>query len=324
MQAQNADMMQAMTISEFGGVEKFHLTQISKPQIEPDEILMQVEAAGVGEWDPFEREGGFAKMTGNSPTFPYTLGSEGAGIIERVGSKVTNLKVGDRVFAASFLNSKGGFYAEYAAVKATLVAPIPAGMSIEQAATFSGVALTALRGLDDTLKLHSGETLLILGASGGVGHMAVQLAQIMGVKVIAVASGSDGIKMVESLGAENVVDGHDVDLREKLGALCPDGADAALLLVGGKIAEQMIQCVKKGGRAAYPAGAEPAPEAPEGVALTKYNGDPDQPLIRRLNELISKRPLSVYIAQTFPFTEIAAAHKALKGHHVGKFALFIH
>ena len=117
--------MRAVCIDRFGGPEALSLRTLPVPEIGPGEILIRVEFAGVGAWDPFEREGGYARMLGIEPRFPYILGSEGAGTIAAGGERVSRFEVGDRVYALGFLNPKGGFYAEYAAVDAGVVSPIP-------------------------------------------------------------------------------------------------------------------------------------------------------------------------------------------------------
>ncbi|HEX5832144.1 MAG TPA: alcohol dehydrogenase catalytic domain-containing protein, partial [Gemmatimonadaceae bacterium] len=160
--------MRAVVIDRFGGPEVLTVREIPVPTLDAGEVLIRVEVAGVGEWDPFEREGGYAEMLGTEPSFPYVLGSEGAGVVAGVSEGVERFAVGDRVYASGFLNPKGGLYAEYAAVNADLVSRIPGRLTIEQAGVMSGVAITALRGLDDVLALEPGESVAILGASGGV------------------------------------------------------------------------------------------------------------------------------------------------------------
>ncbi|MCG8458547.1 MAG: alcohol dehydrogenase catalytic domain-containing protein, partial [Holophagales bacterium] len=168
MERTTPNTMLAVALDRFGGPEELGLRTLPVPEVGPDEVLIRVESAGVGEWDPFEREGGYAEMLGIEPHFPYVLGSEGAGVVAAVGESVSRFKKGDRVYAAGFLNPKGGFYAEYAAVKADVAAHIPDGLTTEQAGVTPGVAITALRGLDDTLTLKSGESVMVFGASGGV------------------------------------------------------------------------------------------------------------------------------------------------------------
>src|SRR6187455_468904 len=125
-------MMQAAAIDHFGGADAIHVETLEIPKPQPDEVLIHVEAAGVAEWDPFEREGGFAKMMGTTPTFPYVLGSDGAGTVAAVGKNVKGIKKGDRVYGMSF-GSAHGFYAEYAPVKAELVARVPEKLPTDQA-----------------------------------------------------------------------------------------------------------------------------------------------------------------------------------------------
>jgi NADPH:quinone reductase and related Zn-dependent oxidoreductases len=161
----------------------------------------------VGAWDPFEREGGFAKRFGTHEKFPYVLGTDGAGTVVQVGEQVNGFKEGDRVYAAVLANPKGGFYAEFAAVKADNVSHVPDKLTTEQAGVMPSDALTALQGLDDMLGLKPGETLLIFGAGGGIGHLAVQLAKRMGARVLALASGEDGVALARRLGADVVVNG---------------------------------------------------------------------------------------------------------------------
>src|SRR5262245_4379214 len=158
-QKQNA--MKAVAIDRFGGPETLTLRTLPVPEVGPDEVLIRVESAGVAVWDSFEREGGFAELFGIEPRFPYVLGSDGAGTVAAVGAQVSRFKEGDRVYAAALTNPRGGFYAEYAAVKADNVAPVPGQLTTEQAGVVLSDALTALRGLDDMLGLKHGETLMI-------------------------------------------------------------------------------------------------------------------------------------------------------------------
>src|SRR5262249_61987751 len=123
---------------------------------------------------------------------PYVLGSDGAGTIAAVGEQVERFKEGDRVYALALVNAKGGFYAEYVALKAENVSPIPKELPIEQAGAMPSDALTALQGLDDVLGLKQGESLMIFGASGGIGHLAVQIAKRMSARGLAGVSRPGG------------------------------------------------------------------------------------------------------------------------------------
>jgi len=140
--------MKAVAIDHFGGVETLGVKSLPVPQVADDEILIHVESAGVGVWDSFEREGGFAKLLGIKPTFPYVLGSDGAGTVAAVGRKVNRFGEGDRVYACSLANPKGGFYAEYATAKADNASRVPGKISTEEAGALMVDAVTALYGLD--------------------------------------------------------------------------------------------------------------------------------------------------------------------------------
>ena len=322
MKNKSNQTMRAIAIDEFGGIEKMKPRKLPVPDVATDEILVRVDTAGVGVWDPFEREGGFAKEFGTKAHFPLVLGSDGAGTVEEVGNAVRNLKRGDRVYGINLMNPKGGFYAEYTVIKANNAATIPQALSTRDAGVLAVDGVTALDGLDKTLKLKAGESILILGASGGIGHLAVQLAKRMKARVLAVASGGDGVEFVRRLGADKVIDGHREDILKAAHEFAPKGLDAALLTAGGKAAEQAIAALREGGRAAYPTGVA-VPKARDGVKIMNYNGEPDPQTFAKLNELIDGGPFEVHIARTFKLEEAAEAQRALEDHYVGKLALVL-
>lgn len=311
--------MHAAALDEFGGPITPHTLPL--PDVGPDEILIRVESAGVGVWDPFEREGGFASASGTRPRFPYVLGSDGAGTVVDVGRRVRRFRKGDRVYAAAVANPKGGFYAEYAAVEADNASPLPDTLTVEQAGAMPVDAITALRGLDDTLRLRAGESVMIFGASGGIGHMAVQFAKRMGARVFAVASGNDGVALVKRLGADAVVDGHKDDVAAAARRFAPDGLDAALLTAGGPAADSALEAVRDGGRVAHPNGVRPEPTARPGIELQSYEGDISAEVIARVNRLVEQAPFEVHVARTFPLDQAGDALQALNEHYVGKLAL---
>lgn len=313
--------MHAAAIKQFGGIEMISLQTLPVPQAGPDEILVRVETAGIGVWDPFECEGGFAKMFGIQPKFPYVLGTDGAGTVVAIGERVTRFKEGDRVYGMSVANPKGGFYAEYAAVKADYAALIPGQLSTEEAGVLAADAITALRGLDDTLALKRGESVMIFGAGGGIGHLAVQLAKRMGARVLAVASGEDGVDLARRLGADVVVNGRKDDVEAAARSFSPGGLDAALLTAGGEVAEKALGAMRKGGRVAYPNGVEPEPKPRAGLTIRSYDGMPDSQVFEKLNRLIESGPFEVHVARVFPLEQAADALRAMDSHYLGKLAL---
>jgi len=319
--------MKAIALDRFGGLETMKLQMLPVPEVGPNEVLIHVEWAGVGKWDPFEREGGFAREFGIEPKFPYVLGSDGAGIVAALGDRVKGLKAGDRVYAFSFLNPKGGFYAQYAAVKADDVSHIPGKLTTQQAGAMPVDAMTALRGLDDTLALKPAESVMIFGASGGIGHLAVQLAKRVGARVFAIASGSDGVALVKKLGADVAVDGHKDDIATAARQFAPSGLDAALITAGGPAADKALTAMRAEGRVAYPNGVEPGPKPPFGIDARSYDGMPDPQAIEKLNRLIESSgapgigPFEVHVARSFPLDQAAEAHRALDEHYLGKLVL---
>ncbi|HEV8427026.1 MAG TPA: NADP-dependent oxidoreductase [Pyrinomonadaceae bacterium] len=318
-----AQTMRAVALDKFGGPESLKIQNLPIPQIEAQEVLIRVEAAGVGAWDPFEREGRFVEIMGVKPKFPYVLGTDGAGTIAAVGKDVSRFKEGDRVYGAELANPKGGFYAQYAAVKADNASLIPVHLSIEQAAVLPTDGLTALTGLEKVLGLKSGESLMVFGASGGIGHLALQLAKRLGAKVFAIASGDDGVQLAKKLGADTAVDGRSDDVLKSAREFAPNGIDAALVAAGGERTDQALAAIRKGGRIAYPHGVMPEPKAPDGVEIEGYDGENNRALIDRLNALIDSGPFEVHVDRTFPLEEVSKAHKALDEHHLGKIALRI-
>lgn len=315
--------MQAVAMDRFGGIETLDVRTLPVPQPGPDEVLIQLEATGIGAWERGEREGHYAAYLGGS-TFPYVLGWEGAGTIVAVGQGVRRCQVGDRVYATTFPKrggSGGGFYAQYATVQAEYVAPIPTGLTPQQAAAMGWDALTALAGLDDTLHIRPGETLLIFGASGGVGHLALQLAKRLGARVLAVASGDDGTALAKRLGADAVVDGRNADVLAAARAFAPAGLDTALLTAGGPIADRTLTAVREAGRVAYPKGVTPTPNAPPGLSITAYDGIRGPDAAAKLDRLIALGPFDVHIARVFELEQIADAHRMLETHVIGKLVL---
>jgi NADPH:quinone reductase-like Zn-dependent oxidoreductase len=278
-------------------------------------------------WDIGEREGYVAKTYGLKPTFPYVLGTEGAGKVAAVGKRVKNFRKGDLVYGLTWgTNPKAGFDAEYVAVGADWVSPIPSSLPIEQAGALMIDGAVAFRGLDEILKLKRNESLLVFGASGGVGHLAVQIGVRMGAHVFAVASGDDGVKLARRLGAEGAVDGRGGDIVASAKRFAPKGFDAALFAASGEAADRAVSTMRDGGRVAHPFGLSPALKTKSTVSVQSFNGGEywkvmPHALIAKLNTLIEAGPFEVHLSRTFSLEKVGEAHAALRSHHVGKMAL---
>ncbi|WP_425259561.1 quinone oxidoreductase family protein [Rubrivivax sp. RP6-9] len=313
--------MTAAVLDHFGGIEKLRIQALPVPEIGPGQVLIRIEATGLGAWDVEEREGEYVAYLG-APTFPYVLGWEGAGTVVQAGSAVTRFSEGDRVYAVVFPESGGGgFCAEYAAVNADDVAPVPPSLTMEQAAAMGWDALTALAGVEGALAVAPGETLMVFGASGGVGHLALQIARRAGARVLAVASGDDGVALVRRLGADAAVDGRRHDVLAAAREFAPTGVDAAIVTTGGAAAEAALAAVRDGGRVAYPNGVTPRPQGRPGLRVVSFDGVRTEEAKERLHHMLAAGELHVHVAHAFPLTDIARAHRALAGHYVGKLVL---
>ena len=310
------ETMKAAAIDRFGGPAEIHMSSLPVPKLRSDQVLIRLDVAGIGVWDPYVRQG---KLMPTEKEFPRIIGNDGAGTIVAVGDAVERISVGEHVYAFSM---EGGFYAEYVAVNESNVARIPRGLRPDEAGALGIDGITALLGLEDQLRLRPGQSLLVFGASGGIGHIAVQLAKRMGARVLAVASERDGVKLVRRLGADTVIDGHHADAAQTSRTFAPEGLDAALVLTGGKGLDEALGTVKQRGRIAYPHGVEPEPSAPEGVELLAYDGTPTVEAFERLNRLIAAGPFHVEIGHVYRLEDAAVAHRDIekKKHHLGKLA----
>jgi len=191
--------MKAIQVHQFGGPEALALHEVPTPKPGPGEVLVRVRAAGVNPYDTYMRNGAYPVK----PALPYTPGSDAAGTIEAVGGGVAKVKPGDRVYTATTLT---GAYAEYALARENQVYLLPGKISFSQGAGLwvpYGTAYTALRHHADA---RAGETLLVHGASGGVGIAAVQWARALGLTVIGTAGTSRGLELVKNEGAHHVFD----------------------------------------------------------------------------------------------------------------------
>lgn len=173
-------LMKAAAIDRFGPPSAIRIRDLPVPEPAPDEILIRVETAGIGSWDPAIRDGSWRRP--GWTRFPLVLGTDGAGVVVARGSRAKGFRVGDRVYAYEFGNPSGGFHAEYAVVKASHAAHVPRALPSLQAGVAAPIALTALQGISGVLRLRRRQTILIFGASGAVGALAVQFARRTGAR----------------------------------------------------------------------------------------------------------------------------------------------
>jgi NADPH:quinone reductase-like Zn-dependent oxidoreductase len=314
--------MFAAAIDRFGGPDVLTGHALPVPRLDSHDVLIAVDTAGVGPWDADVREGLFA---GRKPRFPMVLGYDGAGVVAAVGPRVRRLKIGDKVYSYNWENPKGGFYAEFVAVPADKVAPIPKRLDLRHAGAIATTGLTALQGIDDALGLKKGETIIIHGASGGVGSLAVQFARLRGARVFATASGKEGVELVRDMGAHAVVDGKRVDIDDQARRFAPDGVDAILALAGGDALERCLNALRPDGRLAHPNGIDPVPKRRRRMSIIPYDAVSGVREFERLNAAVQAAKLKVPVAECYPLAQAYKAHERLAERHVvGKIVLAIH
>ena len=214
--------MKAIRVEEFGGPEVMKLAEVPKPRPEPGQVLVRIHAAGVNPVETYIRAGTYPRK----PALPFTPGNDGAGVIEESGSAAEKFHPGDRVYTAGSIS---GTYAEFTLCQTGQVHPLPANASFGQGAAMGTPYATAYRGLRQRAEARSGETVLIHGASGGVGIAAIQLALAHGMRVLGTAGTERGRELVRDQGAHEVFDHRAPDyLARILEATSGKGVDVIL------------------------------------------------------------------------------------------------
>ncbi len=232
--------MRAIVCNEFGPIEQLSLEDRPDPVAGAGQVLIEIHAAGVNFPDGLMVRGEYQVK----PPRPFTPGSEVAGIVRGVGDGVSGFAPGDRVVA---LPGLGGF-AEMVAAQAERTLHLPDGMDFETAAGFMLVYGTSLHGLADCGRLKAGETLLVLGAAGGVGLAAVEIGRAMGARVIAAASTEEKLALARAHGAEIGINYVEADLKTELKRIAPGGVDVVYDPVGGALTEAAVRGLAWGGR----------------------------------------------------------------------------
>ncbi len=220
--------MKAIRVHEFGGPEVLKFEDVPDPHPGLGEVLVKIEAAGVNPVETYIRTGTYARK----PTPPYTPGSDGAGVVERVGEGVRCARPGDRVYV---IGSSSGTYAEKAVCAQNQVYPLPGRISFAQGAALAIPYATAYRALFQRAQATAGENVFVHGASGGVGIAAVQFARAAGMRVIGTAGSEKGRKLVKDEGAHDVLDHTAADYLERLMQLTGNrGADVILEMLANR------------------------------------------------------------------------------------------
>ncbi|HUA40318.1 MAG TPA: NADP-dependent oxidoreductase [Streptosporangiaceae bacterium] len=304
--------MRAMIVERLGNdPEAAHPADVDLPEPAEGEALIRVQAAGVGPWDVLMRRGAW---TG---PMPYIPGGEFAGVIVGDTGADAAFDDGAPVYGYPGLS---GCYAEYVTCPIEQLAPIPAGLSIVDAAAAPIDALTAEQGLTDVLAVGAGDHVLITAAAGGLGHLAVQLARALGAAVVATASPHNH-DFVHKLGAAVVIDHNQPDWPEKVRDATDGGPDKVLACAAPTL-EGAARAAREGATIATPVHAE-LPAA-QHVHWQPYDGQPRGSRLIRMAPWFDDGSLSVEVEARYFLTDAAQAHrKVAQGHTRGKIVLIV-
>lgn len=304
--------MKAVILNEFGKAEKLEIAEVPKPEINDDEVLIRVVAAGINPVDTKVRAGtsGMSKYL----KLPVILGWDVSGVIAKAGAKVTGFKERDAVFGCVGFPGLGSAYAEFTKADPKDLAKKPNNISFEEAAAVPLAGLTAYQAINEHLQVKPGQRVLIQASAGGVGHLAVQFAKINGAYVFGTASEKNK-QFLKSLGVDLFIDYKN----EKFDEIVHD-ADAAIDAMGGDILYRTIMCVKPGGIVVcLPSSTRDDPKA---IALAKERGvkliwpmmHTDGTQMKIIAELLEQKKLKVFVDKIFTLDQIVWAHKAVETH----------
>jgi NADPH2:quinone reductase len=318
--------MKAIRVHEFGGPEVLRLEEVPMPRPGPGEVVVRMQSIGVNPVETYIRAGTYARL----PALPYTPGNDGAGVVEQVGADVNEFKPGDRVYTAGSLSRT---YAEFALCKTGQVHPLPANASFAQGAAMGTPYATAYRGLFQRAEAKPGETVLVHGASGGVGTAAVQLARARGLRVFGTAGSDEGRKLAREQGAHEVfdhrapdqfeqimkaTDGRGVDVIVELLANVNLGKDLTILAKGGRV----VIIGSRGRVEINPRDAMQRDADLRGLVMPNTSPADLASIHAALVAGLENGTLRPVIGKEFPLAEAAQAHRAvMEPGAVGKIVL---
>lgn len=304
--------MKAIRVHTHGGPEVLTYENVPQPQPAPSEVLLQVTGAGVNPADWKTRAG-----RGMDTPLPYIPGWDVAGVVEATGSEVTTLSHGDTVLGLVRFPHPGHTYAEYTAVPAHEVIAKPTSMTPAEAAALPLAGLTAWQGLIETAQLTPGQRVLVLGAAGGVGHLAVQIAKARGAYVIGTASQGNAT-FLHDLGVDEVVDYRHTRIEDRV-----HNIDVIFNAVSEQSLTQAIRTLRTGGTIVSIAGQLDVESLrARGFQAHRILVRPQAEQLRELVALVNAGSLRVVVEAIFPLSEAASAHTILeRGHVRGKLVL---
>jgi NADPH:quinone reductase-like Zn-dependent oxidoreductase len=304
--------VRAIVQQSFGGPEVLELAEVPVPEPIPTEVQVRVHAAGINPVDFKTRAGkGMAGVLGGPP---FTIGWDVAGTVTAIGSGVTRFRVGDEVLGMPWFPREAGAYAEYVTAPSRHFACKPHALSFEQAAALPLAGLTAWQILVDAIRLQQGDDVLIHGAGGGVGHLAVQIAKARGATVIATAR-AEQAPWLRELGAAEVIDYREERFEERCAEL------DAVVDLPAIYGERSLEVLRPGGNlvsVSATAAAELQGAAKEhGMRASGFLVEPDPVGLAGLEGLIEAGKLRIKVDQVFDLERAAEAHAAAEDHHGG-------
>jgi NADPH:quinone reductase-like Zn-dependent oxidoreductase len=298
--------MKAAFFMKNGGPEVMQYGDVPDPVAGPGQVLVDVHAASVNGADWKVRTGHYAPTT----RFPYIPGRDFSGVVSALGAGVSDFRIGDPVFGVVEVTAEA-CYAEKVAVGAAIVARKPESLTHVEAAALGLIGLTALVSIEDTLKLKSGETILIQGGAGGVASFALQVAKHIGARVITTASSANH-NYLKKLGADQIIDYNQEDFTKVV-----SGVDAVFDTVGGEVAKRAFDVLRPGGRAAFISSGPvaPTPTRNDVTALRPKVGR-DRAHLERIVELVASGAVRVPEIREYSLSQAAEAHRVSEGRHL--------
>ncbi len=306
--------MKAVVLHEFGGPEVMAIEDVPAPKPIPTEVQVRVHAAGVNPVDFKTRQGrGMAPVLGGPP---IRLGWDVCGVVSAVGPGVTRFQIGEEVFGMPWFPRQAGAYAEYVTAPSRHFEAKPAVLAVEQAAALPLAGLTAWQVLVDTIRVQSGDDVLVHGGAGGVGHLAVQIARARGANVFATARGEQAGELAR-LGVERTIDYREERFEELLSDL------DAVVDTTGRHGGASLRALRPGGiLVTVPSATEGIDElkaraAERSQRVTGILVEPDPSGLAGLCHLIENGQLQVSVSHVFELEEAAEAHRLAEGSHGG-------
>ena len=312
--AATGPLMKAAALQQYGGPEVLKLQEVPRPEPKDDEVLVRVIAAGVNPVDTYVRQGRLSERSLDKQ--PMIIGYDIAGVVEKTGARITKFKAGDAVYAYLPI-MRGGGYAEFAIAKEGEMSLKPKNIDFEKAAAVPLAATTAWQALIDEAKIDKGQTVLIHGGSGGVGHFAIQIAKACGAKVIATASTANQ-DLLKQLGVDQPIDYTTTKFQDVV-----KDVDVVLNCVRADTLLASYGIVKKGGAIVSITG-DPDPAECEKHALrcSGVMAHPDANVLDELRKLIEANKITPIVSQTSPLADAAKAHQQIETRHTrGKIVL---